>query len=391
MRERRAAESRVAEVRQAARAWHRAGAIDAAALTSIEAAYPDERLRLATAWKALIFVIVSIAVNAAFAGLLMLTNAGDGYGYWLAFAAIFAAATELLLGARRIGENGSTAATSFWAAVYAIVASALFFLDGPSRNAGHAETAALLSAAVVFAAACWHWGFEAYGVFAAVAFFFLLARFPGGRLWWILAGVLLIVAAARALDRAALPPPLRSACAGVLAVSALALYAAFNRYSLDRRLIELVQSGANHPAAEPWLAIPMLSTLATAAIPLLFLAWGLHERRMLLLDLGALFAALSLVTLRYYVHLAPLWLLLAAVGAALILAALTLNRRLRRAPGGEWAGFTARPLYSGRSTTGIQTAAVVAAFAPEAGPAPADGGFTPGGGRFGGGGATGSF
>lgn len=388
---RRSAQSRVAEVRQAARAWRKAGVIDAATLTAIEAAYPDERVRLATAWKVLIFVVVSVAVNAVFAGFVMTTNTGEGGGAWLVFAAIFAGTTEALLASRRIGENGSAAATSFWAAVYAIVGAATAHFAGTSLDTERAVTVALLVATVAFAAACWRWGFELYGVFAAIAFFFLLARFPGGRLWWVLAGVLLILAAVRGLDRAALPPPLRRACGGVLVVASLAVYAALNRYALDRRLIELVENESAATRSEPWLAIPALSTVATAVIPLLFIAWGLRERRMLLLDLGVILGALSLVTLRFYVHLAPLWFLLAAAGAVLTLAALGLNRRLRRAPGAERAGFTARPLYSGRSAPGLRTAAVVAAFAPDAAPRPEDGGFTPGGGRFGGGGASGSF
>jgi hypothetical protein len=391
---RRAAQSRVSELRRAARGWRKAGVIDASTLTAIEAAYPDGRLRLAAAWKVLIFVVVSVAVNAVLFGFEMVSHRSQAYGSWLTFAAILALATEGLLRSERIGENGSAAATSFWAAVYAMVGAAFLFLGGESRDAERAETVVLLVATVVFAAACWHWGFEAYGAFAAVAFFFLLARFPGGRLWWAVAGVLLVLAAARGLDRAALPPPLRRACAGILAVSGLALYTAFNRYALDERLIESV-AGNRAASAQPWRALEILSPLAMTAIPLLFIAWGLHDRRLLLLDLGAVLAALSLVTLRYYVHLAPLWLVLAAAGAGVVVAALVLNRRLRRAPNGEWAGFTARPLYGGRSTAGLATAAVVAAYAPDAGPATAParegGGFTPGGGRFGGGGATGSF
>jgi hypothetical protein len=387
----RAAASRIAEVRQAARAWHAAGAIDAPTLTSIEAAYLEERHRLAPAWKILVFVIVSIAANAAAFPVIRFSVAAENVASWLVIAAILAAVTEALLRSRRIGENGSAAATSFWAVVYAVMGCAFAFVGAPEKSSERAASLALLAAAVLFAAACWHWGFAAYGAFAAVAFFFLLARFPGGRLWWILAGVALIVAAARQMDLAALAPPLRRAWASVLVVAALALYAAFNRFCLDRRLIESVAGAGSGPTTAPSAVVLLLSGLATAALPLLFIAWGLHERRTLVLDLGVVFAALSLVTLRQYVHLAPLWVLLLAAGAALILAALALNRRLRRAPGGEWAGFTARPLFSRRSAAGLQAAAVVAAFAPDAAPGPDRGGFTPGGGRFGGGGATGSF
>ncbi len=140
----------------------------------------------------------------------------------------------------------------------------------------------------------------------------------------------------------------------------------------------------------------MLSTAATALLPPAFVAWGIRTRRTLILDLGLAFAAASLVTLRYYVHLAPLWLLVTLAGGALILGSLWLNRWLRGAPGGagERNGFTAAPLFSGRGET-LQAAAVLAAFtAPPAAVSaspPRDGGFTPGGGRFGGGGSSADF
>ncbi len=110
-----------------------------------------------------------------------------------------------------------------------------------------------------------------------------------------------------------------------------------------------------------------------------------------MLDLGIAFAALSLVTLRYYVHLAPLWVILAAAGAVLLLAALWLNRTLRRSADGERAGFTARPLYAGLGA--LPSVAAVAGFTPEARIAPGSdsANFTGGGGVSGGGGAAGSF
>ncbi|HYX21942.1 MAG TPA: hypothetical protein VFA98_13950, partial [Thermoanaerobaculia bacterium] len=93
----------------------------------------------------------------------------------------------------------------------------------------------------------------------------------------------------------------------------------------------------------------------------------------------------------FYVHLAPLWILLTAAGGALVLAALGLHRWLRSGRDEERGGFTARPL-DGNRRGGLETAAVVAAFAPEAAPAAREpGGFAPGGGRYGGGGAEGSF
>jgi uncharacterized membrane protein YgcG len=101
--------------------------------------------------------------------------------------------------------------------------------------------------------------------------------------------------------------------------------------------------------------------------------------------------ALSLVTLRHYVHLAPLWVVLTLAGAALVGLALAAERTLRRAPGGEIAGFTADPLFADeRRAQALQIVPVVAAFTPAATVAEGEG-FAGGGGKFGGGGASEKF
>ncbi len=252
-----------------------------------------------------------------------------------------------------------------------------------------AITVCLFLFAVVFAAACARWGYDAYGGLAAAAFFLLLARFPHGRLFWIAAAAVLLPAAERQRSRAALPPPHRRAFAWVAAVSALALYAAVNRYALDQGLIETLRDGSRPGAPSP--VTQALASLATALVPLVFVGAGLRARRVLLLDLGIVSAALSLVTLRHYVHLAPLWLLLLASGAVLLLGALGLNRFLRRGPGAERGGFTASPLFESKAGGGVQAVAAVAGFAPAASAPAGRHDFTPGGGSFGGGGATGSL
>ena len=107
---------------------------------------------------------------------------------------------------------------------------------------------------------------------------------------------------------------------------------------------------------------------------------------------GSLFAALSLVTLRYYVHLAPLWVILsggrgrAAAGGALA------QPEAARSPDGEWAGLHGAPALR-RARERSPAAAAVAGFTPDARVAPDTGlrDFTGGGGVSGGGGAAGSF
>jgi hypothetical protein len=137
----------------------------------------------------------------------------------------------------------------------------------------------------------------------------------------------------------------------------------------------------------------VLTAIATGLLPLVVLAWAIRSRRTLLLDAGIVLLALSLVTLRHYVHVAPVWAVLTAAGAGTIGLALVVERALRRSPGGERAGFTADVLFSDeRREHLLQTLPVVAAFTPAASVAPAeDKGFAGRGGAFGGGGASERF
>lgn len=385
----RADAARRAEIRDAARGWRSAGAIDDATLARIEAIHPDERPRMALAWQVLVFVIVTIAANALFFGVAAFLHDDSGAAPWLLFAGLLAAATEFLLRGSGFGDNGSAAATSFWAAVYATVG--VGFASPRHGDWQPTLTLALLAATVAFAGAAVRWGYAAEGAISVLSLYLFLGRFPFGRLAWIVAGLVLAAAAWPARERRGLALSFRRAAAAAFALSGLAFYAAVNRYSLEYRLVETLRAQSfRGPAAPPWLLV--LSSLATAIVPAVLISWGLSRREMLPLDLGLLFAALSLATLRWYVRIGPLWAVLAAAGAALVLGALWVGRRLRTAPGGEWRGFTARPLYGTRGG-GLESAAVVAAFAPDGrAPAPAEhGGMTPGGGGYGGGGASGSF
>jgi uncharacterized membrane protein len=178
----------------------------------------------------------------------------------------------------------------------------------------------------------------------------------------------------------------------VLLVTGLgAAYAAINVYSLDVGLIEELATLIRTPSA---LAPPLfvLAALATAVLPLAILLWGWRSRRTVVLDTGIVLAALSLVTLRHYVRVAPLWTVLTVSGAALIVLALAVERALRRGLDRERGGFTAEALFSGAREGALQTVPVVAAFTP----APAvtkteEQGFVGRGGAFGGGGASDRF
>jgi len=379
------AAARAAEVRAAAHAWERGGVIDHSTRSAIDEAYPSDGNAHAPAWRVVIFVIATVAIWAAFAAVAALIR-GTHAAIWVFFGAILATLAERLDRSSLRG-NGAAGAASFWSVVTIAVGCAAL----ADKLGSDAEIrVGLLFATLTFALACWRWGVEIYGVFGTITFFFLLAQFSGARVLWFTAALVLLPAAFRLLDRPALAPAHRAAAAGVFATSAAALYAAVNRFSLDELLIEHAR-GFGSANAKPSPAAQAAAVVATALLPIVFLAWGIRSRRRLVLDLGVAFAALSLVTLRYYVHLAPLWVILTAAGAALLLAALSLNRKLRRSADGEWTGFTARPLYAGLGA--LPAVAAVAGFTPAARVAPESdsANFTGGGGTSGGGGAAGSF
>jgi hypothetical protein len=183
----------------------------------------------------------------------------------------------------------------------------------------------------------------------------------------------------------------RRAFAGVFVVSALALYAAVNLYTFDHRAIEMLGDGTRGwgPTLLP-AGVRLASAVATALVPIVFLGWGVRARRWLVLDTGAGLAALSVLTLEYYVRFGSVEI--TVFGLALIGLALWLNRRLTRAPGEELRGFTASPLLSAESEALSPAAALVAAAAVPVSPRPADDAdFSAGGGKYGGGGANGKF
>ena len=217
-------------------------------------------------------------------------------------------------------------------------------------------------------------------------------RLPLGRALWLLAGAVLVGLVVRRPDDLAWAPSHRRAAMVLLVVGVAAVYGASNVYSLDEHVVEGFLKFAPPRGARPsWLMV--VAAIATAVLPLAILWWGLKSRRIVLLDTGIVLLALSLVTLRHYVHVAPLWVVLTASGALLVVLALAVERALAP-PWRRALGLHRRPALLGR--------------APSAGAAdrpgrrrlhPAGGargaadapGFTGRGGAFGGGGASDKF
>ena len=385
-----AAARRRAEVRAAARDWERAGLIGAGAREAIDARHPDDRVSKSPVWRALIFIFVWVIASSAAGVVLAVVQPSEYPGAMLAilFGAVLAAATEIEQGPGKMDGTGAEAATSFLAVTSIVVGAAVLFDQGPP--AVRLGKILLLSAAL-WGTASWRWGFPIYALFSTIPAFFAAAVLARDvRVVWVAAAAAAMVLST-AVRRLRIGASGRSAWAMVTAAALAALYAAVNLYSLDHAWLEELRPGLS-PAPPTLPGARVLAATATALFPLAVLAAGLVRRRRLLIDLGLVFSALSLVTLRAYVRLGPLWLVLAEGGAAAIVVALAAERWLDAGPGRERGGLTADALFEdARHVRAVSAAATVLALSPEARTAPAGAELKPGGGSYGGGGATGEF
>jgi hypothetical protein len=375
---------RDSEVRQAAGAWRKAGVIDDAALAAIEETYSAFWPRPGKTWGVLLFFFISCFV----VGLLFSLGTAHALGL-----TAFLLAGGLAFAADRLRHSASTvkAAAGGAAAFWSVVCLLIGIGEAVHWNAS-TGTLVLFAGSLAWAAAAWRWGYPAFATFAAVFFFLLLARFPPGRALWLILGTALAAACVPLLDRPALAPSHRRGAAAVLAVSLAAVYAAINVYAIDHGFIEGVSGAARNPAPIHAGAVRILSAIATGVLPLLVLGWGIRARRTLLLDAGIVGAALSLVTLRFYVPIAPLWTILSVAGSGLILLALGVHQWLTRSPGREAGGFTAEPLFEDKDTQQTLGAVGALSLTPEARIAsPEPGKFSGGGGGFGGAGSSGTL
>jgi hypothetical protein len=383
------------EVREAARGWHLAAAIDEETRKKVDAAYPDDRSRLGPVFRVLVFVFSLVVLQAALgvAGL-MFTAAGESAAavVFFLFGCGLAALTEVQLVAMKRRQGGTEAATAILAVIL-IVGSLLFLVaeSGKPEERVLIDMALILSAIVLWAAA-FRWGYSIFAVAAAICVFVLLARGPSGRLVWMVVPLFLAPALLRAADSARLAPPHRRSCEAVALLALVFLYAAVHLGSWDVGAVEMLSGeGFFSHIERPASPIRSFFVVATVLVPVLTVGFGLAARRRSLIDLGFVGILASLATLRFYVHVAPLWILLLGGGAIAIGLASLVRRYLDSGPERERHGFTAESLFTdpeGRSA--LEVAASVASFTPAARPLPQPG-FEGGGGRSGGGGASGEF
>lgn len=384
---------RAAEVHAAAQDWRRAGTIDEATHQRIREAFPDPCVTPGMVWRVLTGGMVAAIVLCTLAAMVLSVWRSSTLlqVVLLVWGAACLVATEALEASPRFARRGAAGATSVLGVVLFLLGFGLTLVETVKLRDDDAIDVVLVAAVLTCGLAAWRWGSPLFAGLAGGALFCALARLPQGRLLWLLAGAALAGAAAGQMDDGRLAPSHRTGAAVLTVIGVGAVYAAANVYSLDEGILEHLARLA--PAREDlprgaWLA----AAGATALLPPAVLAWGLGSRRTLLIDTGIVLLALSLATLRHYVQLAPLWVVLTLSGALLVVVALAVERALRRVRGGERAGFTAEPLFSDeRRQQALQVLPVVATFAPAArapGPEP---GFAGEGGRFGGGGAQEKF
>jgi hypothetical protein len=384
---------RNAAVRKAARAWKKARVIDDAALAQVEAAHPDDRVRVGPVFRVLLFIFTLVGINAAFGFVAMLTGGADAVWPVLFFGGgvVLVLLTEVQTGALRRAQGGTEAATSF-AALGFLIGGTAWIVTEMGLSAWSAIWPVLLVSVLLCAAAAWRWGYPAYAVFTVIALLLLFAQLPWGRLLWIAVPLAAAPLLLRLGDSAKLPPSLRASATAALVTALAGLYFAVNLQSFDLGGVEILgspnlilQSVSRSPA------LRVASAIATALLPVVLLVLGIRTRRRPLLLLGIVTAVASILTLHAYVDLGPPWALLVIWGAIAVGTALALRRYLDSGPDHERAGLTAEPLFDNLERQGVlEAGAALVTFTPEA-RAQQEPGFAGGGGEYGGGGSSESF
>ena len=381
------AADRSEDVRAASRAWNSAGTIDDKTLDAIQKEYPDDRSRVKPAFRVLLFLFTFVAAGSAFA---VLEFNEVPMGALLFLAALGSIAlTEVQIGELRrssAGAEEATALLSFW---FSIAALGWVFEDA---SGDFPWRFLCVAAAVLAAVAGWRWGLSIFGALAAVCVFLALSFWSGARTSWVLAALAVLTPLLSASVSPRLAPSHRRAADAALVTVLAALYLAVHLGAYDRGLLERGSFFGSFEAAtdRPGRS---LHIVGTAVVPLFLLAGGVFLRRPLLLRMGVVLGIASLVTLRFYVHVAPLWIVLLASGGAAVAVGMLLNRYLASGPGGERHGFTAEPLFGEGSRARVIEAGLGMALAPGSTPSgtSAKPGFEGAGGGFGGGGASGKF
>lgn len=396
-----AAGERRVEVVEEARRWHEAGLVSAVQVTAIQARYRPELARVNLFLRlllALFTAVVAGALVALPAVVLHLEELGVS-ALLLLFASLFAwLADRHLIGERRLYRCGAEEALLFLAVAFLALAVAVLSHEW-GRQAGKwgwllAHGIALGGAAVL--AVRYGYALAALGAVAASAVLpFHLAsvlawRGPGlpRVALFLLMSAIAIWSHLRLSRREALPRGYIR-CLETARPAALAgLYLDVNLYA--HRFLWGGWLGLAPGVEGPVWAAPLCGAL-TGVLPAAALALGIAHRDRSLLWFGGLSGVASVLTLKYFVHLGYLAEEVTAAGLTVAGLAFALLRWLRTGPDRRRGAFTAEPLLEPR-LYGLDAEALAAVqpLAPAA-RTPGAEGFRPGGGGFGGGGATGGY
>lgn len=388
------AADRAAELLAAARGWLAAGLIDEIAIAAIAADRSSSGPRLGQIWRTLVFlcVVVGVSTATAISFISFGVREATGVGALLLLLGVaLAVITDIVVDRCSFQPTGAEAATSLLAAGY--LCAAAFVLVDDLHPVGQAALRMTYPwCAAVFALAAWRWGFRIYAGVAAIFVLLLSAQFPGARLLWIAVAALIAAGASVVRAPRELAPSHREGVELVRFVGLAAIYAGVNYLSVDKGWLEEIGRTLGAPRQRAGDLSLLLAGIGSALYPPAILAWGLRSRDRALIAAGVVFAALSLATIRFYVHVAPLWVVLAASGAALAGASLLLERWLRSGDGAERYGFTAASISDEGRREQLLPVAAALALAPPARVLPEERADLPGrGGAFGGGGSDGSF
>ncbi|QXE91267.1 hypothetical protein [Geomonas subterranea] len=393
-------ERRVAVVEEARR-WQEAGIITPEQAAAVAERYRPELVRVNVFIRILLALFTTVVVAALVALPAVMFNVKeDGFTVLcLIFAPLCAwVADHELIAGRRLYRCGAEEALLLLAVGMLALAVAI-----PAHHWGHsAERLAWLAAHVIILAGAvmltvrYGYALAAFGAMLALAGLpfhladVLLWQSPGlSRLvLLLLLGAAAIWAQLRLTGRNSLPRGYVWSLESMRLAAWTGIYLDVNLFAhrlLWREWLGWIPGEWQLPWSDP------LCALLTAILPVAALAMGIGRRDRALLWFGVVSSILSIITLKYYIHFGHLAEELTAAGLLLAGLAFGLLRWLRAGSKRCRGAFTAEPLLEPR-LYGLDAEAL-AAIQPltPAANVPQAKGFQPGGGTFGGGGASGSY
>lgn len=385
-----------------ARRWQEAGIITAEQAAAVAERYRPELVRVNVFIRNLLALFTTVAVAALVALPAVLFDVREaGFALLcLIFAPLCAwVADHELIAGRRLYRCGAEEALLLLAVGMLALAVAL-----PAHELGHsAERLAWLTAHLVVLAAAalvtirYGYALAAFGAMLALAGLpfhladvFLWQQPRLSRLvLLLLLGATAVWSQLRLTGRKSLPRGYIWSLETVRLSALAGIYLDVNLFAHRLLWREWLVSWRPEESQLPWS--DPLCALLTAILPMAALAIGIGRRDRALLWFGVVSAILSIITLNYYIHFGHIAEELTAAGLFLAALAFGLLRWLNTGSKRCRGAFTAEPLLEPR-LYGLDAEAL-AAIQPltPAARMPEAKGFQPGGGTFGGGGASGGY